>query len=162
MKIAVMPGSFDPFTKGHEDILKRACELFDFVYVGVLINKNKHCAFSESERVSQINKVIYANNIKNAAAESFCGLLAEFAKEKGACATVRGIRTINDFSAELSMFELNSKLCEQLETVCLFAKTQFLCVSSSAVREIAAFSGDIKDFVPDVIYKEVMERLCKR
>lgn len=159
MRTAIMPGSFDPFTIGHVDILKRACAIFDFVYVGVLVNCNKKALFSPDERVMQIQKVISAAGIKNAEAQVFQGMLVDFAREKGACACVRGIRSHRDYDIELEMADINRKLYPELEHVYLLANAENACVSSSAVREIGVFGGDISGFLPDAIYEEVRERL---
>ena len=159
MKTAVMPGSFDPFTLGHADILQRSCKLFDFVYVGILINKSKHELFTPEERMFLVKKVICDMNLKNADAECFDGLLIDFVKAKGASATIRGIRSIDDFTSELTMADLNAQLYKEAETVCLFSAPQFACVSSSAVKEIGSFGGDISGLVPRAIYDEVKERI---
>ena len=154
MKIAVMPGSFDPFTIGHADMLVRACGLFDYVYVGVLVNVNKAGAFTLSERVAQIKKVISELGLKNADAESFEGLLTDFIKKKNACAVVRGLRSLNDFQ--------NKRIAPDTETVCLFSKPELACISSSTVKELCSFGYDISGLVPDCIYKEIRERLCRK
>lgn len=158
MRIAVMPGSFDPFTLGHSDILARSCKLFDYVHVGVLVNKKKTGLFTHAERVAQIKKVIDDMGIKNADAESFVGLTADFAKQHGACAIIRGVRSVSDYENEMKMADLNAKIGDGIETVILFSKPENTHVSSSAVREICEFGGDISGFVPRVIYDEVMER----
>ena len=161
MKIAVMPGSFDPFTIGHADMLVRACGLFDYVYVGVLVNVNKAGAFTLSERVAQIKKVISELGLKNADAESFEGLLTDFIKKKNACAVVRGLRSLNDFQNELTQFDINKRIAPDTETVCLFSKPELACISSSTVKELCSFGYDISGLVPDCIYKEIRERLCR-
>lgn len=162
MKTVVMPGSFDPFTVGHLDILTRACKLFDFVYIGVLDNYNKKAWFTPKERVEMINQIIAANKIANASAECFSGLLVDFIKEKNACGAVRGIRSESDFENEITMFDINSMLENSFEAVTLFAKPQLACISSSAVKEICTFGGDISRFVPEAIYKQITERSGNR
>lgn len=162
MKTVVMPGSFDPFTVGHLDILVRACALFDFVYVGVLSNCNKKAWFTPQERVEMINKTIAANGIVNASAECFSGMLVDFIRQKNACGAVRGIRSGADFENEITMFDINSMLENSFEAVTLFAKPQLACVSSSAVKEICTFGGDVSRFVPDEIYKQITERIGNR
>lgn len=159
MKIAVMPGSFDPFTLGHADILERACNLFDLVYVGVLENNKKVHLFTPDERVELISRVIADMGIKNAEVEKFDGMLVDFMKQKGACAAVRGVRSINDYTAELELADINAKLYDGAETVFLFAKPQLMCVSSSAAREIGTFGCDLTGFVPRSIHNDVEERI---
>ena len=159
MKIAIYPGSFDPFTMGHLDILSRACSLFDRVYVAVLVNGEKQPHFTDSERCAMIEACIRYAGLTNAFAEKNSGLLAEYAKEKGACAVVRGLRDAADLAYESRPDCANRYLLPGYETVCLMARPQMNFLSAGIVREIAAYGGDISGLVPEPIKNIIAERL---
>ena len=159
-RIAVCPGSFDPVTLGHVDIISRAAALFDRVIVLVSKNVDKNPVFSAEERVELIKKSV--SDLKNVEVESFDGLLAEYVKDKKACAIVKGIRAMTDFENEFQMALVNRKLYGDAETVFLVARSENMYLSSSVVRQIASFGGDISSFVPDEIAETIMQRLHKK
>ena len=157
MKKAVCPGSFDPITNGHIDIIKRAAELFDEVTVLVVTNPDKKCVFSPEERCSLIEKAI--EGIENVKVDSFSGLLADYVKQNGMSAIVKGIRSSSDFEYEFQMALANRSLAPNAETVFITADPQNMYVSSSLIRQIAGFGGDGSDFVPKNIVLEIEKRL---
>lgn len=158
-RIAVCPGSFDPVTLGHLDIITRTSELFDRVIVLVSKNVDKNPAFSAEERVELIKEV--TGNLKNVSVEAFDGLLADFVRESGACAIVKGIRAMTDFENEFQMALVNRRLYGEAETVFLVARSENMYLSSSVVRQVASFGGDISGFVPEKIADRIMKRLYK-
>ncbi len=162
MRIAVYPGSFDPFTLGHLDILKRACGLFDHVYVAVLANGEKHPVFSDEERCAMIETSIRACGLKNATAERNEGLLADYVRKKGALAVVRGLRDAADLAYEARLDCANRRLAPELETVCLMARPEISFLSSGIVREVGSYGGDISGLVPESIKNMIAERLINR
>lgn len=149
MRIAVVPGSFDPITKGHMDIILRAKDLFDKVIVLVVINTEKKPAFTPEERVIMIEKV--TQGYDNIITDCFDGLLVDYVERVGACAIVKGLRAVSDFEYEFQMALYNKRLYEPAETVFLTTSTENLYLSSSGVKQIAAFGRDISDFVPQEI-----------
>ncbi|NLB62453.1 MAG: pantetheine-phosphate adenylyltransferase [Clostridiales bacterium] len=155
MKIAVIPGSFDPITNAHCDIISRATKIFDFVHVCVLTNVNKKTMFTSEQRVDMIQKVIDSMGISNCKATSYEGLLSEFTKKVSAVATIRGIRNISDYEAETAMADINFRLNNALETIILLSRPEFRAISSSVVREISAFGGDVSEFVPSIIVDDI-------
>lgn len=156
-EIVIYPGSFDPITLGHLDIIRRAAEIFDKLIVVVMVNPAKQCAFSPEERVELIKKC--TANLNNVEVDFSEGLLADYAKEKGACAIVKGLRALSDFEYEFQMALTNSKLNPEVETLFLTTKAENMYLSSSMVRQIASMGGDISDFVPDIIHKQIINRL---
>ena len=159
MKTAVCPGSFDPITKGHLDIIRRASKLFDRVIVVVLLNKHKNCTFSVEERKDFIQKV--TEDIPNVSVDSYDGLLSDYAKKVGAIAIVKGLRAVSDFEYEFQMSLTNKQLNPDVETVFLNTDQQYMYLSSSVVREVASFGGDISDFIPEPIQDQIKDRLMK-
>lgn len=159
MRIAVCPGSFDPITLGHTDIISRASKLFDKVIVLVSVNSEKKCAFSPEERVDMIKKVV--KDLDNVTVDSSDGLLADYLKKVGACAIVKGLRAVSDFEYEFQMALANKKLCSEAETVFLVTNSENMYLSSSIVKEIASYGGEISDFVPEPILEEIKQRLVK-
>ena len=159
MRIAVYPGTFDPFTMGHMDILTRACRLFDQVYVAVLVNSAKTPWFSDGERREMIQTCIQHQGLSNAAAECSDGLLTQYVREKGACAVVRGVRDAADLAYEARLDCANRHLLPEFETVCLLARSQMSFLSAGIVREIASYGGDITGLVPEPIENKIAERL---
>jgi len=157
MKKAVCPGSFDPITNGHVDIIKRAAELFDEVTVLVVTNPDKKCVFSPEERCTLIEKA--TENIPGIKVDFFSGLLADYVKDNGICAIVKGIRSSSDFEYEFQMALANRSLAPNAETVFITADPQNMYVSSSLIRQIATFGGDVSDFVPKAIVEEIEKRL---
>jgi pantetheine-phosphate adenylyltransferase len=160
MRVAVYPGSFDPFTNGHFDILKRAAVLFDHVIIGVLVNPSKSCLFSPEKRVEMINDVI--RPIENTRAIHFNGLLVDFCNKVGACAIIRGLRAVSDYEFEMQMFAVNNRLCKELETVFLMASPQYSFLSSSIAKEVARYGGNIDELVPENIRDELIKKFGQK
>ncbi|NMM65649.1 pantetheine-phosphate adenylyltransferase [Clostridium sp. P21] len=157
MKTAVYPGSFDPITNGHLDIIKRASKVFDEVIVGVLINPEKKGLFNVEERVELINSVIkYIPNVK---VESFSGLLINFMRQKDAKVIIKGLRAVSDFEYEFQMSLMNSKLDPNIETVFMMASSGNSFLSSSSVKQVAMFGGCIKGLVPDNIIPDIISKI---
>lgn len=154
---AIYPGSFDPITLGHLDIIHRAAKLFDSLIVVVMVNPAKKCAFSPEERVELIKKC--TTDLDNITVEFSDGLLADYAKEKNAGAIIKGLRALSDFEYEFQMALTNSKLNPDVETLFLTTKAENMYLSSSMVRQIASMGGDVSGFVPDVIHKQIINRL---
>lgn len=161
-RIAVYPGSFDPITLGHIDIVERALELFDKLIILVLNNYRKKHLFSLEERVSLIKKCINDNfkMIEKVKVESYDGLLVDFLKKNNIKFIVKGIRAIADFEYEFQQYLVNSSLAN-VETIFFMTKIQYNFLSSSLVKEIAFFGGDISVFVPQVILKDIMDKIDK-
>lgn len=157
MRIAIYPGTFDPITNGHLDILERALRLFDKVIITIARNSAKDPLFSEKERLEMIRRSVRA--LKGVEVDSFDGLLVEYARAKKATAVVRGLRAISDFEYELQMALMNRKLDEELVTVFLMPNEKYTYLNSSIVREIARHKGDVKDFVPPHVLEKLMEKI---
>ena len=157
MKSAVYPGSFDPMTLGHLDIIKRASKMFDHLTVSVLDNKAKNALFSVEERVSILKEA--TKDIPNVSVDSFSGLLVDYANQKDIHVSVRGLRAVTDFEYELQIAQTNRKLSNgSLDTVFLTTSLEYAYLSSSSVKEIAAFHGDISQLVPDFVLKLVHDK----
>lgn len=159
MKKAIYAGSFDPVTLGHLDIIARAAKLFDQLVVAVLENPNKKSLFTVEERKQHLEMV--TAHIPNVEIASFRGLLVDFAKEIGADVAVRGLRDTMDFTAEYQRYLVNRRLGEDMETVFLAADEAHICLSSTNVKEVAVFGGDIDFMVPDAIKPLVIEKYRK-
>ena len=157
MNIAICPGSFDPVTNGHLDIIRRACALFDKVVVVVMVNASKKTLFSLEERKTFLQRV--TADMDNVEVDSYDGLLADYAKMRGAAAVVKGLRAVSDFEYEFQMALTNRKLNPATETVFLTTKAENLYLSSSLIKQVAGFGGDISDFVPACILPEILEKL---
>ncbi len=155
-KLAIYPGTFDPITNGHLDIIQRAVNLFDRVIVGVTTNPAKTPLFSADERVEMIQKSV--SNLASVAVEHFDGLLMNYAKKKEANVIVRGLRAITDFEFEFQMALVNRRLAEHVVTVFLMPNEKYTYLNSTIVKEVAKFDGDVRSFVP----KDVDERLRKK
>ncbi len=159
-RIAVCPGSFDPVTLGHLDIITRASSLFDHVIVLVSVNMMKtNFSFSLEERKNMVRSV--TGNLPNVTVESFDGLLADYVKQVGAIAIVKGLRAVSDFEYEFQMALANKKLYDGAETVFLTTAAENMYLSSSVVKQIASFGGDISHFVPERILEDIRKRLVK-
>lgn len=156
MRVAVCPGSFDPVTKGHLDIITRASKLFDKVIVAVSVNASKKASFTYEERIELIR--LCTQDIDNIEIVIVKGLLADFAKEVKACAIVKGLRALSDFEYEFQMALANKKLNPDAETVFLTTALENMYLSSSLVKQIAGFGGDINDFIPSQITTQVNAR----
>lgn len=157
--IAVCPGSFDPVTLGHIDVISRAAQMFSKVVVVVMQNKSKSPSFSAEERVEMLN--LATADIKNVSIDMYDGLLAQYTKEVGAGAIVKGLRAMSDFEYEFQMALANKKLNPDTETVFLTTKAENMYLSSSMVKQIASMGGDISGFVPEIIHQKIVERLSK-
>lgn len=157
---AIYPGSFDPVTQGHLDIIKRSAGLVDELIVGVLNNNAKSPLFSVEERVRMLEEV--TKDMENVTIMPFAGLLVDFAKQTGARAVVRGLRAITDFEYELQMSQMNHKLDENVETIFLTTSLEYSYLSSSTVKEVAAFGGDVTQFVPESVVEKVHDKMIKR
>ena len=157
---AVYPGSFDPVTFGHLDIITRSAKLVDELIVGVLINNAKSPLFSVEERVKILEKTV--ENIPNVRVIPFEGLLVEFVRKMEAKMVVRGLRAITDFEYELQMAQTNHKLDPELETIFLTTNLKYSYLSSSIVKEVAAFGGDISQFVPQFVIEQIQRKMEKK
>ena len=160
MKKAIYPGSFDPVTLGHLDVIRRASQLFDHLVIAVLHNSAKTPLFSVEERVKMLEEV--TKDFPNVKIIPFEGLLVEFAKQMDAKVIVRGLRAITDFEYELQMSQTNQKIEPEIETLFLTTSLEFSFLSSTTVKEVASFGGDITQFVPEVIVKKIKEKIEER
>ena len=160
LKTVVCPGSFDPITMGHLDIISRASKLFGSVVVLVSVNAAKHSAFTLEERVELARKA--TAHLPNVRVDSFDGLLVDYLRGLGDCAIVKGLRAMSDFEYEFQMALANKKLYEGAETIFLAAGAEHMYLSSSLVKQIAHFGGDISGFVPDSILQEIQNRLSPK
>ena len=159
MRVAIYPGSFDPATYGHLDIIKRASVSFDKVIVGVLHNSAKSPLFSVEERVKMLKEV--TKDLGNVKVVPFDGLLVEFARQQKARLVIRGLRAITDFEYEIQMSQTNHKLEPEVETMFLTTNLKYSYLSSTIVREVAAFGGDISQFVPETVAKSIKEKMSQ-
>ncbi|WP_460294495.1 pantetheine-phosphate adenylyltransferase [Clostridium tertium] len=156
MNIAVYPGSFDPITNGHLDIISRGAKIYDKLIVAVLVNIDKKCLFDIEERVELIKKV--TKDLDNVEVLSFEGLLVDFARIHNSKVILKGLRTVSDFEYEFQMALMNSKLDPDIETVFMMTSSAYSYVSSSSVKQVAKFGGNIKGLVPEELITEVMDR----
>lgn len=156
MRIAVYPGSFDPITNGHLDIIERASRVYDKVVVGVLSNMSKKPLFTAEERVKMISLV--TEHLENVEVDSFTGLLVDFAASKNATVIVKGLRTVADFEYEFQMALLNKALNPEYETMFMMTNTKYSYISSSMVKELAGFHGDLTGLVPCEIIEAIKEK----
>ena len=157
MKIAIYPGSFDPVTSGHLNIIRRAANIFDKLIVCVMVNSGKKPMFTQDERVDLIRRV--TSDIPNVEVDSSDGLLAEYAKEKGSCVIVKGLRAGSDFENEFQMALINHKINPSLDTMFLTAEHQHMYLSSSVVKELGSFDVDLSDFLPEQIIPDFKKRI---
>lgn len=156
MKKAIYPGSFDPITKGHMDIIERSANIFDELVVGVLNNSAKNPLFSLDERVSMIKEM--TADLKNVTVTSFDGLLVDHMKQIDASIIVRGLRAVTDFEYELQIAQTNHKVSPEVDTIFLTSSLEYAYLSSTIVKEIASYGGDITNFVP----KEIVDRIYEK
>ena len=162
MKTAIYPGSFDPVTLGHLNIIKRAAVCFDKLIVCVMVNSEKvnRGLFTEAERVELIRRVVA--KLPNVEVDSSSTLIAEYARQKRACTLVKGLRAVSDYENELQMALINRKLNPRLETMFLPSSTKYTYVSSSMVKEMARYGADLSDFVPREIIADIQEKMNGR
>lgn len=156
MRLAVYPGSFDPITNGHIDILEKASKIFDRIIVAVVHNVSKKALFTLDERVALIKDS--TKHLDNIEVECFTGLLADYLREKDACAIIRGLRTVADFEYEMHMAMINKKLIPALDTIFVMADSKYIFVSSSIIKEAALLGGDVSELVPEVVKKGLNEK----
>ncbi|MBR2671643.1 MAG: pantetheine-phosphate adenylyltransferase [Oscillospiraceae bacterium] len=159
MRIALCPGSFDPVTNGHVDVVERAAKLFDKVIVVVLTNTGKNPIFTAEQRVDFLRRSL--EHLENVEVDAYSGLLADYAREKNAVAIVKGLRAVTDFEYEFQMALINKKLNETIDTLFLTTKMEYMYLSSSVIREVASFGGDISQFVPNAIREDIQKLLRK-
>ena len=157
---AIYPGSFDPVTRGHYDIICRSCKIVDKLIVGVLNNKAKMPLFSVEERVKMLEEV--TKDLDNVKVMPFDGLLVDFARQQKASLVIRGLRAITDFEYEIQMSQTNHKLEPEVETMFLTTNLKYSYLSSTIVREVAAFGGDISQFVPETVAKSIKEKMSQQ
>ena len=155
-KIAVYPGSFDPLTNGHIDIIERALDIFDEVIIAVLCNPSKKALFTMEERVEMIKQSF--NGTESVRVDAFGGLLVDYAKMKNAVAIIRGMRALSDFESEFQMALMNRKLNKEVQSVFLLTGFRWIFTSSSIIKEAAQFGGEISDMVPEAVHLKMMEK----
>lgn len=160
MKVAVYPGTFDPITYGHLDVLERARKLFNRIIVGVAEDNYKNALFSLEERVEMVRQVI--KGMPNIYAEGFSGLLMDYVKEKNACTVVRGLRAVSDFEYEFQISLMNKKLRNDVETVFLMTSSEYTFLSSSIIKQVASLGGCIQGLVPPLVEKALEEKYRKK
>ena len=158
MKFAIYPGSFDTITRGHLNLIQRAANIFDKLIVCVMVNAGKHPMFSQEERVDLIRRV--TQDLANVEVDSSCELLAEYAKRKGGCVIVKGLRAGSDFENEFQMALINRKINPNLDTMFLTAEHQYMSLSSSTVKELAYYDVDLSDFLPEQIIPDLKKRVA--
>ena len=160
MSIAVYPGSFDPVTCGHLDIIKRSIRVFDKLVIGILLNSEKNPLFSMEERVEFLMEA--TKDMENVEVKSFSGLLVDFARENNADITVRGLRAVTDFEYELQIAQINNKLDSNLDTMFFTTSTEYAYLSSTIVREIASYHGDVSELVPPYVEQKLKQKFRER
>ncbi|MBE6768610.1 MAG: pantetheine-phosphate adenylyltransferase [Ruminococcaceae bacterium] len=157
MRLAICPGSFDPVTNGHLDVIQRAARLFDKVVVLVAVNADKHGVFCAEERCDMLRRA--TAHLTNVEVASYDGLLADYARERHAAAIVKGLRAMSDFEYEFQMALTNRKLNDGVETVFLTTSTEYMYLSSSLVKEVARLGGDISEFVPPCVMNDILNKI---
>ena len=158
MSIAICPGSYDPVTLGHLDIITRPSRIFDHVIVAVMINPNKQTSFTVEERIDLLRRA--TEGIPGVEVVGFTGLLADDAHRRGATAIVKGLRAVTDFEYEFQMALTNKKLAPDVETLFMTTRSEYMYLSSSMVKQVAMFGGDISEDIPACILEDVKKRIC--
>ncbi len=161
MKSAIYPGTFDPITFGHLDLLKRACCIFDKVYIAVAKNAGKNPMFSAYEREQLIGEIVAEMKLDNAEVKSFDSLTVEFAKSLGASAIIRGLRAVSDFEYEFQMAQMNRHLSSEIETIFLMPSEKFFYTSSTLIKQVQHYGGNIDRFVPKNVLNALREQRQK-
>jgi len=156
LKTAVYPGTFDPITNGHIDIIERALNIFDKVIIAISVDSTKNPFFTVEERIKMISESV--KDIQRIEIDSFSGLLVDYAKKTNAIAVIRGLRAVSDFEYEFQMALMNRRLNENIETVFLMPNEKFTFLNSSIVREVVSLGGDISDFVPENVKNELKKK----
>jgi pantetheine-phosphate adenylyltransferase len=156
---AMYPGTFDPFTNGHNDLVRRACRIFDHVVVAIAANPGKAPLFTLEQRMSLARRVL--EDVPNVEVAGYSGLTVNFAREHGLNAIVRGLRAVSDFEFEFQLATMNRHLSSEVETVFLTPTEQFNFISSTLIREIASLGGDIREFVHPLVAEAIRQRLAK-
>lgn len=160
MKTAIYPGSFDPITSGHLNIIRRAANIFDKLIVCVMVNAGKHPMFTLEERTELIRRV--TQDLPNVTVESSNALLAEFAREKGSCVIVKGLRAVSDFENEFQMALINRRINKDLDTMFLTADSEYMYMSSSVVKELGSYGVELEEFLPKEIIPDFQKKLGKQ
>ena len=160
MKIAVYPGSFDPATNGHIDVIERALKLFDRVIVAVGDNPEKKLLFTTKERMEMLGES--TKGLKNLEIDSFSGLLIDYVKQKNSKIIIRGLRAVSDFEFEFQRALMNRVVDDKIETVFIMTKEHYVYLNSSIIKEMAMFGGDINGMVPEIVEKKLKEKFSKR
>lgn len=158
MKVAIYPGSFDPITSGHLNIIRRASKIFDRLIVCVMVNSGKRPMFTRDERVELIRRVV--EDLDNVEVDSSDELLAEYSRRKGSCVIIKGLRAGSDFENEFQMALINHKINPTLDTMFLTSESQYMYLSSSAVKELGSYDVDLADFLPDKIIPDFKRRIA--
>ena len=159
MKTAIYPGSFDPITSGHLNIIRRASSIFDKLIVCVMVNAGKNPMFTQEERVELIRRV--TGDLPNVEIDSSNELLAEYARRRGRCVIVKGLRAVSDFESEFQMALINHKINPDLDTMFLTADSQYMYLSSSMVKELGHYGAELSDFLPEEIIPDFRRKLGK-
>ena len=159
MRTVIYPGSFDPLTNGHLDVIQRAAKLFDRIVVAVASNERKKPLFSQAERVQLMSEAV--KHIPNAEVDGFDGLLVDFVEKRGGQAIIRGLRAVSDFEFEFQLALMNRKLNERIETIFMMPKDTYTFLSSSIVKEIVALGGDVSSFVPAHVQAALKAKFSK-
>ena len=160
MRSALYPGSFDPITTGHVDIIHRALEIFDHVEIGVAVNINKKPTFSDDMRIEMIKETFAGDS--RVSVSAFSGLLVDYARQRGIRTVIRGLRAVSDFEYEFQMASMNRRLTDQVDFFFLMTSEEHFFVSSSLVREVALNGGDVERFVPQAVHQRLKDRFVNQ
>lgn len=159
MRIGVCPGTFDPVTYGHVDIIERASKLFDHIYVAVMRNPEKKPLFAVTERIAMLKQELA--HLPNVSVEAYAGLAVEYAHQKGAIAIVRGLRAVTDFEFEFKLAAMNRNLADDVETVFMMTSNEYSFISSSAIKEVASLGGDVSKWVSPPVAAQLYDKFRK-
>lgn len=160
MKTAIYPGSFDPISNGHMDIIKRASKLFDKLIVLVSLNPQKKYVLTDEERIETVRKS--CAELKNVEVIASKTLVLDFARKENACCIIRGLRNHNDFDSEMQLFQFNHTIDNNIETMLMFPSANYLFLSSSSIKELVMFNSDIDNYVPSIVKEEILKNLKER